>query len=135
MPPTRIEIRSSVQLLVEGKDAENFFKKLVLRLSLPEVEVQNFGGVNQLRSYLAAFAVAPNFGVVRSIGIVRDAEQSAEAAFQSVRDSLNRANLPAPRRHDESAGGNPTVRVLILPGTDNRACSRRCCAEPSPNIP
>ncbi len=116
MPPARIEIRSSIQLLVEGKDAENFFRKLVLSLSLPEVEVQDFGGVNQFRRVLAAFVVAPNFGTVRSIGIVRDAEQSAEAAFQSVQDSLEHANLPAPRRQDESAGENPSVRVLILPG-------------------
>ena len=89
MPPARIEIRSSIQLLVEGKDTENFFKELVRRLSLPGVEVQDFGGVDQLRGFLAAFVVAPNFGMVRSIGVVRDAKQSAEAAFQSVRDSLD----------------------------------------------
>ena len=116
MPPARIEIRSSVQLLVEGKDAENFFKKLALSLSLPEVQVQDFGGVDQFRGFLAAFVVAPDFGLVRSIGIVRDAERSAAAAFQSVRDSLAHANLAAPQRHDESAGENPSVRVLVLPG-------------------
>ena len=116
MPPARIEIRSRIQLLVEGKDAENFFRKLALRLSLPEVQVHDFGGVDEFRGFLAAFAAAPNFGIVRSIGVVRDAEQSAEAAFQSIRDSLDHANLPVPRRHDESAGENPSVRVLILPG-------------------
>lgn len=116
MPSARIEIHGSIQLLVEGKDAENFFKKLVLRLSLPGVEVQNFGGVDQFRGFLAAFAVSPNFGIVRSIGVVRDAEQSADAAFQSVCDSLERANLPAPRQPGESAGENPSVRVLVLPG-------------------
>lgn len=31
-------------------------------------------------------------------------------------DSLDHANLPAPQRHDESAGENPSVRVLVLPG-------------------
>ena len=116
MPPERIEIGSSVQLLVEGKDAENFFRGFVRRLSLPEIEVRDFGGVDQFRRVLAAFVVAPNFGTVRSIGVVRDAEQSAEAAFQSVRDSLARADLPTPGRPGESAGENPSVRVLILPG-------------------
>ena len=76
MPPERIEIGSSVQLLVEGKDAENFFRGFVQRLSLPEIEVRDFGGVDQFRHVLAAFVVAPNFGAVRSIGVVRDAEQS-----------------------------------------------------------
>ena len=73
MPPARIEIRGRIQLLVEGKDAENFFEKLALRLSLQEVQVQDSGGVDQFRGFLAAFVVAPNFGIVRSIGIVRDA--------------------------------------------------------------
>ena len=111
-----IHIRSSIQLLVEGKDPQNIFREFVQRLALRDVDVQDFGGVDQLRQFLAAFVVAPNFGNVRSIGIVRDAEQFADRAFQSVRDSLEHANLPAPQRPDESAGEDPSVRVLILPG-------------------
>lgn len=116
MAQETIRIRGGVQLLVEGKDAQNFFREIVRRLSLPDVDVQDFGGVDQLRQFLAAFVAAPEFGNVRSIGIVRDAELSARGAFQSVRDALERAALPAPTRPDESARGNPSVRVLILPG-------------------
>ena len=116
MAPERIHIRCGIQLLVEGKDAQNFFKEFVRRLSLPDVDVQDFGGVDQFRQFLAAFVAAPNFGNVRSIGIVRDAEQADHAAFQSVRDTLERASLPAPQRPDESIGQDPSVRVLILPG-------------------
>ena len=116
MAPERIAIGAGVQLLVEGKDAANFFRELVRRLSLPDVDIHDFGGVDQFRRFLAAFVAAPNFGNVRSIGIVRDAEQSADAAFQSVRDALEHVNLAAPQRPDESTGENPSVRVLILPG-------------------
>ena len=94
MAPERIAIGAGVQLLVEGKDAANFFRELVRRLSLPDVDIHDFGGVDQFRRFLAAFVAAPNFGNVRSIGIVRDAEQSADAAFQSVRDALEHVNLP-----------------------------------------
>lgn len=84
MTSERIHIRCSIQLLVEGKDAQNFFKAFVGRLSLHDVDVQDFGGVGEFRQFLAAFVTAPNFGNVRSIGVVRDAEQSADAALQRV---------------------------------------------------
>ena len=116
MAPEQIAIGVGVQLLVEGKDAANFFREFVRRLSRPDVDVHDFGGVDQFRPFLAAFVAAPNFGNVRSIGIVRDAEQSADAAFQSVRDALAHVNLTAPASPTESAGENPSVRVLILPG-------------------
>lgn len=116
MTSERVHIRCSVQLLVEGKDAQNFFKAFVGRLSLHDVDVQDFGGVGELRRFLAAFVTAPYFGNVRSIGVVRDAEQSADAAFQSVRDALEHVSLVAPQRPGESTSENPSVRVLILPG-------------------
>ena len=143
-------INRGVQLLVEGKDARNFFEAFVRRLSLNDIEVQDFGGVDQLRQFLAAFVNESDFGTVRSIGVVRDAELSAAAAFQSVRDALEHSNLVAPQRPGESTSENPSVRVLILPGdgqpgmletllcrTLNRSPLNRCvddflqCAEES----
>ena len=109
-------INRSVQLLVEGKDAQNFFEAFVRRLSLSDIEVQDFGGVNQFRQFLAAFVNESDFGTVRSIGVVRDAEQSACGAFQSVRDALEHFNLGAPQHPGESTSENPSVGVLILPG-------------------
>ena len=143
-------INRSVQLLVEGKDAQNFFEAFVRRLSLNDIEVQDFGGVDQFRQFLSAFVNESNFGTVRSIGVVRDAELSADAAFQSVRDTLEHHNLVAPQRPGESTSENPSVHVLILPGdgqpgmletllcrTLNRSPLNRCidaflqCAEES----
>lgn len=48
-------INRSVQLLVEGKDARNFFEAFVRHLSLNDIEVQDFGGVDQFRQFLAGF--------------------------------------------------------------------------------
>ena len=50
------------------------------------------------------------------LGIVRDAETSAQGAFQSVQSSLRNAGLPVPARPGEPAGAAPTVNVLVLPG-------------------
>lgn len=111
--PRRIE--SPKQLLVEGNDQRNFFQALIRHLTLSEIQVQDFRGVNELRDFLSGFTIRSDFGSVTSIGIVRDAEGSAQSAFQSVQGSLRNANLPVPTKAGERESGNPSVSVLILP--------------------
>lgn len=113
------EINSRIQLLVEGNDQRNFFEAFIDHLSLADIQIQNFGGVNELHGFLLALASAPGFrGTVQSVGIVRDAESSAEGAFQSVRSSLRNARLPVPSRPEDRTDGSPAVTVLILPGNN-----------------
>ena len=109
-------IGSKIQLLVEGNDQRNFFEAFIDHLRLTDVQVQNFGGVNELRGFLLALVSAPGFrDTVQSVGIVRDAEKSARDAFRSVQDSLERAGLAVPDQPEERAGSSPAVAVLILP--------------------
>ena len=117
--PRAEEIKSAIQLLVEGNDSRNFFEAFIEHLSLANIQIQNFGGVYELRGFLRALVNAPGFQTVQSIGIVRDAETSAERAFQSVQSSLERAKLPMPDSLAERTDTSPAVTVLILPG-DNR---------------
>ena len=113
-------ITPSIQLLVEGNDQRNFFEAFIEHLSLDNIQIQNFRGVNELRAFLLALANAPGFReAVQSVGIVRDAEESAAGAFQSVQDSLENAGLSMQNRPEDRAGSSPAVTVLILPG-DNR---------------
>ena len=113
------EINSRVQLLVEGNDQRNFFEAFIEHLSLADIQIQNFGGVNEMHDFLLALVNASGFReTVRSVGIVRDAETSAQAAFQSVQSSLRNAGLPVPNRPEDRVGGSPAVTVLILPGNN-----------------
>ena len=109
------QIESSIQLLVEGNDQRNFFEAMVEHMALSGVQVQNFGGVDELRRYLAAFVNTPGFSMVRRIGIVRDAETSAASAFRSVQSSLRNAGLPAPAEPAVVTCDEPCVSVLVLP--------------------
>ena len=111
-------IESEVQLLVEGNDQVNFFDALCRRLVLPHIQIQNFGGVDDLRTFLSVFAKYPGMTDVRSVGIVRDAERNAQSAFQSVQGSLRNAGLVVPDQPARRAGESPSVSVFILP--DNR---------------
>ena len=107
-------IEKPVQLLVEGKAEQNFFEAFTQHLGFQnQPQIREIRGVDRLRGFLQGFVRLPGFDAVTSIGIVRDAEESAEAALRSVESSLRNAGLPAPG--DAAAGSTPTVHVLILP--------------------
>lgn len=119
------EIQKEVQLLVEGNDERNFFEAFTEHLHLPGVQIQVFDGKDQLRGFLETLAVATGFRKVRSIGIVRDADESADSAFQSVQTALHNANkairgsgaeFPVPDHPERLASGRPSLSVMLLPG-------------------
>lgn len=111
-------IEKKKQLLVEGNDQRNFFKAFIQRLALQDVQIQNFGGVNQLRNFLPTLIKTSDFKSVTTVGIVRDAEKCASDAFKSVQSSLTKANLSVPPEVGKPSNGSPTVYVFILPGDD-----------------
>lgn len=89
--------------------------------AIDNVQIQNFGGITQLRDFLEGLVGATGFrDVVKSIGIVRDAETSAAGAFQSVQSSLKNAALPVPNRPERRRDTSPAVTVLILPGNNQQ---------------
>ena len=118
--PEPQSISRSIQLLVEGNDQRNFFSALCDHISITDVQIQNFGGVPELRGFLLALSNASAFSSVSSVGIVRDAELNAADALRSVQGSLRNAGLPVPDRPGERVGEHPTASVLILPGGNRR---------------
>ena len=128
MPPTNTgqtrhrlaEIAEPIQLLVEGNDGLNWFLALFGHMGVEGVQVQDYGGVSELRRFLQMFARAPGFVNVTAVGIVRDAEEKPPRdALASVRGALEDAGLPAPDVPDTIADGPPRVSVLILPDGTN----------------
>ena len=124
----RTTIRGASQLLVEGRSYIHFVSALTKEHSIASPELQDFGGVNELSSYLAAFVRAPGFERVERLGVLRDAEGCSQSAFQSVQGSLEKAGLAVPKEpgHIEPGQGpgpatgparsSPSVGVLIVPG-------------------
>ena len=113
----RVEITSANQILVEGNDVKNFLEAFTDHLGTSgSVQIQNFGGIHELRGFLDAFIRMPGFDTVARIGVVRDAESEADRALQSVQSCLRRVCLPVPDTVEFPSGGSPEVTVLILPG-------------------
>jgi len=106
-------------LLVEGMDAFQFFKALLRHLNLlTEIEIRNFGGINQL-VFLETLMITDGFDRLNSFAIVRDAESNAISAFQTVSDLLSRVGLSVPKQPMAIAQGDPVVSVFILPDCVN----------------
>ena len=103
-------------LLVEGNDDLRFFKALSQAIGIDDVIVGSYNGKPNLRNDLSDRVRSPGFHAVSSLGIVRDADDSSQAAFDSVIGSLRRVNLPtpdAPAMPIEQDGLR--VSILILP--------------------
>lgn len=110
-----IEIMQPNLLVVEGKEEELFFGALIKHLGLQNAQVIGVGGKTTLRQNLKALTLSPGFADVIFLGVVRDANDNPSAAFQSVHNALQAANLPAPERPLVPVGDSPRVAVMILP--------------------
>lgn len=104
MMPTRQEGPQSIHLehprllLVEGTDDYWFFRRIIERRQSAGIQIIEFGGKDSLGEFLTNVLV-PSVratDIVRIIGIVRDADDFYDRAFQSVGDSVRRAGLPVP---------------------------------------
>ena len=121
-PARAIQIRQPRLLLVEGEDDEQFFRRLIGRRQIGDIQIVQFSEHAKLSRFLADVIVAdPRFSeLVKAVAIVRDADQSLESAFQSVRDSLLHAGLPVPNTPVTPAIGTLNgaafqVSVYIMP--------------------
>jgi hypothetical protein len=115
-------------LLVEGNDDARFFRAISQYLGITDIEVSSYNGKSNLGNDLSERIRSPEFQALSSLGIVRDADESSQSAFDSVVSSLQRAKLPTP-----DAPINPTERdglrlsVLILPPDDDQGELENVC--------
>jgi hypothetical protein len=125
-------------LVVEGKDDRNFFEALIGNLSLSNIQIKDIGGKTQLNARLKALKNTSGFSEVESIGVVRDANNNPNGAFQSVCSALRNANLPVPTRALRPAGQRPEVRIMILPEENTPGMLEDIClraVEANPAMP
>lgn len=115
-PRAPAAITFSKLLVVEGRTSFEFFKALLREINLlDQIEIRNMGGNDDLGDFLTLIKITAGFAGVRSLGLVRDAEQDAARAFVAVQNSLRQAGLAVPARPNMTATGQPSVSVFILP--------------------
>ncbi len=69
-------------LIGEGLEEVRFFSALLAHLSISDVQVEEYGGKRQLSRYFQELQIRPGYQEIVSIGITRDADNSAPSAFQ-----------------------------------------------------
>ena len=122
-----LEIKHPKLLIVEGKEDELFFSAFCHHLGLNDIQVLSIGGKTNLPSNLKALKKATNFSQVTALGIIRDADEDANAAFQSVCSALQHAGLPKPPKPMTPSSERPRVSVMILPDDQSPGALEDVC--------
>ncbi len=76
---------------------------------------------------LEALIKLDEFFQLRNLGVIRDADDDSSKAFQKVRNSLKRFNLPAPDQAYEYVNGNLRVAVAIVPDANSEGNLETLC--------
>ena len=124
-------LKSSTQLHVEGINPKRIFCVLCKSWGLSDIDIHDFGNNENLRPYLETFTKTQGFRSVKRLGIIRDAETSADSALQSVRDSLRNAGLEYPSLRVETTSEARRFRCFYCPTPRVRGIWNRCSGEPS----
>ena len=114
-------------LAVEGKDEVNFFNALLEYVGITNFEVYEVGGKQQFRDKLPALVRMSGFSDVEVLAIIRDADNNAEAAFQSIKDILKKEKLKAPNQVNQFSDGSPKIGIFIMPGNSDTGMLEDLC--------
>ena len=94
-------INTTNLILCEGEDATQFIIRYLTYLRKRDAVFEDFlaldfGGNEELLTFLLDLPQYPGFDTVKSIIIVRDAEGNHDDAVKSVKSALTKSDLPVP---------------------------------------
>ena len=111
-----LRIEQPKQVFVEGNDEVRLFGALAGHLGISDIQVNQYRGRDNLRSFLRTFTALSGFASVNSLAVVADANSDRNATEQRIRDALSAAGFPSPRRPLEVlAQDNMRVCYLVVP--------------------
>lgn len=123
------EVTKERLIVVEGKDEEDFFKRLLSQMSLQDlVEIRSVGGKDQFRRKVPALLRSRGFvDHVRSFALIRDADDNAQVAFDSLRDLLAEEGCQPPKDMNLFSEGERKVGIFIMPGNSEYGMLEDLC--------
>lgn len=137
-PPSRFDdVERETLLPVEGIEDARFFNVFLCRLKRDNVQIARVGGKNNSRPVLTGIlSKSQKFSRLRRLGIVRDADLSAESTLRSLRDALDAAHLPAPSQAWQvEAGDRLPVSLAIFPDELSQGNLEDLCLRSIENSP
>ena len=128
-PIRRIAVESDRLVLVEGEDERNLLTRMFAEWNIQGIQTVSVGGKNNFRAGLEQVmesARATETGL-SAIGLLRDADEYPDRAFQSVADSLRSQGLNTPSSHGVVTKGQPSMGIFILPDGANPGAIEDLC--------
>lgn len=113
--------------MVEGTHEEKFFNDLLRQESISDVQVLPIVGKYQFREKIEILTKLDNFSQVKSIGLVRDADESPIDTFTSLIDALANAGLSTPNTTMAFTDANPKIGIFIAPDNQNQGSLENLC--------
>ena len=123
------DVEGESLLLVEGNDEARFFNAFLNYLNVRRVQIATVDGKDNFAPFLKNSVVASrNFARLQRLVLVRDADDDAQAAYQSLGSALTGVGLSVPPgRFLSWTDGRPAVSVAILPDGDSRGNLEDLC--------
>ncbi len=129
-PSQLTEITQEKVILVEGEDEVNFFEALLNHLGLANIQIIQVGGKDQFRVEFPTFLTLPNINKVTAYAIIRDADTSDKATFESIRKLLYEKLQPCPQQQGQFASSaSLKVGVFITPGNAETGMLENLCLQ------
>lgn len=125
----KIEIRKNKLLLVEGNDDKNFFQKLIQEITVnSSIQIISMDGKENFRTAnFKSIINTPGFREVKALGIVRDANDSADDVFTGSCSILKECELPVPTQVMEITNTDLKVGILIIPPNSKEGAIEDLC--------
>ncbi len=114
-------------IAVEGKDEVNFFNCLLKYMGFDNYAVREVGGTRQFNDQFPALVRSSDFSDVDTIIVIRDADNSAENAFKSIKNVLIGENLEPPKEMNGFSNSIPKIGVFIMPGDSEKGMLEDLC--------
>ena len=127
MQQRAVGIDAPRQLLVEGRDEQEFFRALLSFLAIEDIQIHAYDGKDNLGNFINNFVDVVGFDSVKSIGVVQDADESALSALRSVRSRLQNANLPVPPTYAQPVGEFIKVQIFVMPDNGSNGALEDLC--------
>lgn len=122
---THDEIVETKLVFVEGPDDDHFINAILKNNNIQQgVQIIRMGGISSFSKKFQAKTKENNFGKVKQLAIIVDADDSMEKAFRTIKKALVECEFTAPNKHGDiitCSKKNIQIGVFVIskPGESN----------------
>ena len=108
-------IKKPKLLLVEGQDEENFFEEFLKHLKIPDIQVIESKGKEQLKAMFPGIVNIPGISKLKALALIQDADKNAKDTFKSLCSTLKKQDLTSPTRIGDFTKDKPKIGIFTMP--------------------